>query len=79
MAIYGILVGQSGTVRKRQVSTMIPSARPTAPPVAITISLEIRYVLGDFERRNGRTDNICKNSDRYRPIGSKKIFLSGLF
>ena len=53
--------------RKRQVSSMIHSARPTVSPVA-----NIVFALFCFARfwkvgTDGRTDDICKNNDPYRP------------
>ena len=43
----------------RYMSSMIPSARPTIPPVVIIFSGDV--YLGSFESRDGRTDgNICR-------------------
>ena len=49
---------------------MIHLARPTVPPVAITILPGKLLCLRDFEkwgRTYGRTDNTCENSDDYQP------------
>ena len=45
---------------------MIHSAIPTVSSVAIIVfSLEICFVL---KSGDGRTDNMCKNNDNYRPL-----------
>ena len=44
---------------------MIHLARPTLSPVA-NIVFSLCFVLLDFEKW-GRTDDMCKNNDPYRP------------
>ena len=43
---------------------MIPLARPTVPPVAITIFTWKMFSFAIYTNR--RTDHICENSDHYR-------------
>ena len=46
------------------MSSMIPSARPTVPPVAI-IFFKLRLFC--FERFKGRADeHMCENNDHYQ-------------
>ena len=55
---------------KTCVPSMIHSARPTVPPVAIAI-FTWKFVLRYFKSGDGRTDwridSTCENSDHYRP------------
>ena len=53
---------------------MIHSAIPTVSPVLTVFSLEICFVLLDFDkwgltyvRTDRRLDNMCENNDHYRP------------
>ena len=55
----------SGLVLTRHVSSKIHSARPTVSPVATIIFY--LFVLLDLKSGDGRTDNMCKNNDHYRP------------
>ena len=61
---------------------MIRSARPTVPPVAITIN-HLNFVLFSevLNSEDGRTDTTCKNSDHYRRVDqcSIKLFFSTFF
>ena len=55
---------------------MIHSARPTVPPVEITIFLAGTFCFGDFEtwgRTYGRTDTTFKNSVKKNDTFSTKI------
>ena len=54
------IISKVGT---RKVSSMIHSARPTVSPV---VNIVFAWKLFCFEKR-GRTDDMCKNNDHYRP------------
>ena len=57
-----ILVWQFGVQQEEEektcVSSLIPSVRPTIPPVAITMLLEICFVSQNFEKWDGRTEGL---------------------
>ena len=56
------------TKQTRQVSSMIHSARPTVSPVAnIIVFALICFVCEKWGRTDGRTDDMRKNNDHYRP------------
>ena len=53
-------------LKARQVSSMIPSSRPTVPPILIAISLENYFDFETWGRTDGRTNDMCENCDYYR-------------
>ena len=60
------LMGKSALPNTRHVSSMIPSARPIVPPIAIIIFNRHLFCFAIFWNV-GTDGNMCKNNDHYRP------------
>ena len=52
---------------KKKGPSMIHSARPTVPPLAITSLAWKLFCFERFWKVDGRTDNTCENNDHYWP------------
>ena len=59
----------SEIVETEQVSSMIPSTRPTVSPVVRIVFFWNMFCFARFFGKWGhvRTDNMCENNDHYRP------------